>query len=212
MTLGITTQNANPNSGFTGLGLNSAAPTPNPYGALPPNPYGNQQGQGLMNGIMQGAGFNPAYAQTSITPPSETEILAAMMNTIQPIDRFFIGQSMPIFVEMMSNISAFSILNVLKNSTFKINDEGEMNMDLSSLPNDLQTLSAENIIAQLNTLQNIAQQSVTSALQERDRIIAISEQSLLHSALSGALTDQTFLENAGNAMGTTARSFFGLRG
>tara|TARA_R110002051_G_scaffold322890_1_gene414804 strand:+ start:1993 stop:2625 length:633 start_codon:yes stop_codon:yes gene_type:complete len=209
MTLGITSQNTNPNNGFTGLGLTPTAPTSNPYGAPPANPYGNQQG--LTSGMMQGAGFNPAYAQTSITPPSETEILAAMMNTIQPIDRFFIGQSMPIFVEMMSNISAFSILNVLKNSTFKINDEGEMNLDLSSLPSDLQTLSAENIIAQLNTLQNIAQQSVTSALQERDRIIAISEQSLLHSALSGALTDQTFLENAGNAMGTTARSFFGLR-
>ena len=98
-----------------------------------------------------------------------------------------------------------------KNSSFKIDDDGNMKMDVSSLPSDLQTLSAENIIAQLNTLQNISQQAVTSALQERDRIIAISEQSLLQSALTGALTDQTFLENAGNAMGTTARSFFGLR-
>jgi hypothetical protein len=164
-----------------------------------------------MGGMLQGAGFNPAHAQAPIAPPSDTQILAAMMNTIQPIDRFFIGQSMPIFVEMISNITAFSLLNVLKNSSFKIDDDGNMKMDVSSLPSDLQTLSAENIIAQLNTLQNISQQAVTSALQERDRIIAISEQSLLQSALTGALTDQTFLENAGNAMGTTARSFFGLR-
>lgn len=205
MTLGIGT-NQNQNNGFTGLALGAATPNMNPFGAQQ-----SQQMNPLMGGLLQGAGFNPAYAQAPIAPPSETQILAAMMNTIQPIDRFFIGQSMPIFVEMMSNITAFSLLNVLKNSSFKIDDEGNMKMDVSSLPSDLQTLSAENIIAQLNTLQNISQQAVTSALQERDRIIAISEQSLLQTALTGALTDQTFLENAGNAMGSTARGFFGLR-
>tara|TARA_R100000995_G_scaffold2295_1_gene1507 strand:- start:5967 stop:6584 length:618 start_codon:yes stop_codon:yes gene_type:complete len=205
MTLGIGT-NQTQNNGFTGLGLGAATPSTNPFGAQQ-----SQQMNPLMGGMLQGAGFNPAHAQAPIAPPSETQILAAMMNTIQPIDRFFIGQSMPIFVEMISNITAFSLLNVLKNSTFKIDDDGNMKMDVSSLPSDLQTLSAENIIAQLNTLQNISQQAVTSALQERDRIIAISEQSLLQTALTGALTDQTFLENAGNAMGTTARSFFGLR-
>tara|TARA_Y100000385_G_C13024596_1_gene607820 strand:- start:701 stop:1318 length:618 start_codon:yes stop_codon:yes gene_type:complete len=205
MTLGIGT-NQTQNNGFTGLGLGAATPSTNPFGAQQ-----SQQMNPLMGGMLQGAGFNPAHAQAPIAPPSETQILAAMMNTIQPIDRFFIGQSMPIFVEMISNITAFSLLNVLKNSSFKIDDDGNMKMDVSSLPSDLQTLSAENIIAQLNTLQNISQQAVTSALQERDRIIAISEQSLLQTALTGALTDQTFLENAGNAMGTTARSFFGLR-
>jgi hypothetical protein len=205
MTLGIGT-NQTQNNGFTGLGLGAATPSTNPFGAQQ-----SQQMNPLMGGMLQGAGFNPAHAQAPIAPPSDTQILAAMMNTIQPIDRFFIGQSMPIFVEMISNITAFSLLNVLKNSSFKIDDDGNMKMDVSSLPSDLQTLSAENIIAQLNTLQNISQQAVTSALQERDRIIAISEQSLLQSALTGALTDQTFLENAGNAMGTTARSFFGLR-
>jgi len=205
MTLGIGI-NQTQNNGFTGLGLGAATPSSNPFGAQQ-----SQQMNPLMGGMLQGAGFNPAHAQAPIAPPSETQILAAMMNTIQPIDRFFIGQSMPIFVEMISNITAFSLLNVLKNSTFKIDDDGNMKMDVSSLPSDLQTLSAENIIAQLNTLQNISQQAVTSALQERDRIIAISEQSLLQTALTGALTDQTFLENAGNAMGTTARSFFGLR-
>jgi|TARA_R110000824_G_scaffold92890_3_gene225035 hypothetical protein len=210
MTLGISSQ-PNQTNGFTGLGLTSTAPAVSPYAA---NSFG-VQGQAvnpLMNGMMAGAGFNPAYAQAPMTPPSETEILAAMMNTIQPIDRFFIGQSMPIFVEMISNITAFSLLNVLKNSTFNIDDDGNMKMDLSSLPSDLQTLSAENIIAQLNTLQNISQQAVTSALQERDRIIAISEQSFMQTALTSALTNESFLENAGNAVGTTARSFFGLRG
>jgi len=137
--------------------------------------------------------------------------LASMLNTIQPIDRFFISQSMPIFVEMVSNIAAFSILNVLKNSTFKIDDEGSMNLDLQSLPSDLQTLSAENIIAQLNNLQNISQNNVNNALQERANIIALSEQSVLQTALTSALSDSTMMESIGSAAGTTARSLFGFR-
>ena len=117
MTLGIGT-NQTQNNGFTGLGLGAATPSTNPFGAQQ-----SQQMNPLMGGMLQGAGFNPAHAQAPIAPPSDTQILAAMMNTIQPIDRFFIGQSMPIFVEMISNITAFSLLNVLKNSSFKIECE-----------------------------------------------------------------------------------------
>ena len=86
-----------------------------------------------------------------------------------------------------------------------------MKLDVLSLPSDLQTLSAENIIAQLNTLQNVSQQAVTNAMQERDRIIGLSQQSLLQGALGAALEDQTFLENAGNAAGGMLRSAFGMR-
>lgn len=165
----------------------------------------------FMNGMMGGMGVNQQYYNAPVAPPSDTEILASMLGTIQPIDRFIISQNMPIFVEMLSNISAFSILNILKNCSFKLDDEGVMKMDLQSLPSDLQTLSAENIIAQLSNMQNASQQAVTMAQQERDRIIAISQQSLLQGALGAALEDQTFLENAGSAAGGMLRSAFGMR-
>ncbi|MAR83200.1 MAG: hypothetical protein CMF55_00180 [Legionellales bacterium] len=165
----------------------------------------------FMNGMMGGMGVNQQYYNAPVAPPSDTEILASMLGTIQPMDRFIISQNMPIFVEMLSNISAFSILNILKNCSFKLDDDGVMKMDLQSLPSDLQTLSAENIIAQLSNMQNASQQAVTMAQQERDRIIAISQQSLLQGALGAALEDHTFLENAGSAAGGMLRSAFGMR-
>jgi len=198
MTLGLTNTNAN-TSGFS-LGAQQG------YGAQQ-----SQQINPLMGGMLQGAGINQQYYQQPVAPPSETEILSAMLGTIKPIEKFMISQNMPVFIEMMSNISAFSLLNVLKNCSFKIDDEGVMKLDVLSLPSDLQTLSAENIIAQLNTLQNVSQQAVTNAMQERDRIIGLSQQSLLQGALGAALEDQTFLENAGNAAGGMLRSAFGMR-
>jgi len=117
---------------------------------------------------------------------------------------------MPLFVEMIANITAFSLLNVLKNSTFKIEDD-TISLDVASLPSDLQTLSSENIISKLNNMQNISQQTVTVAMQERDRIIALSQQSLMQGMLNSALADTTMLETVGSGVGSAVRSAFGFR-
>lgn len=203
MTLGITTTPQTQSNSLLGGNYNNGMVATDPYAQQNTNPF--------MAGMMGGAGINQQYIQQPLAPPSETQILASMMNTLLPFDRFFISQSMPIFVEMISSITAFSLLNILKNSTFKIDDEGNMNLDLQSLPSDLQTLSAENIIAQLNNLQNISQSNVNNALQERQAIIALSEQSVLQTALTSALADPGMMESLGSAAGTTARSLFGFR-
>ena len=170
-----------------------------------------QQVNPFMAGMMGGSGLGMQNQYNApIAPPSETEILSAMMNTMQPIDRFIISQNMPLFVEMIANITAFSLLNVLKNSTFKIEDD-TISLDVASLPSDLQTLSSENIISKLNNMQNISQQTVTVAMQERDRIIALSQQSLMQGMLNSALSDTTMLETVGSGVGSAVRSAFGFR-
>jgi len=170
-----------------------------------------QQVNPFMTGMMGGSGLGMQNQYNApIAPPSETEILSAMMNTMQPIDRFIISQNMPLFVEMIANITAFSLLNVLKNSTFKIEDD-TISLDVASLPSDLQTLSSENIISKLNNMQNISQQTVTVAMQERDRIIALSQQSLMQGMLNSALSDTTMLETVGSGVGSAVRSAFGFR-
>ena len=206
MTLGITTTPQPQSSSLLGGNYTNGMIASDPYAqqmATNTNPF--------MAGMMGGAGINQQYYQQPLAPPSETQILASMMNTLLPFDRFFISQSMPIFVEMISSITAFSILNILKNSTFKIDDDSNMTLDIQSLPSELQTLSAENIIAQLNNLQYLSQSNVNNALQERQAIIALSEQNVLQSALAGALADPSFMESIGSAAGTTARGLFGFR-
>ena len=158
-------------------------------------------GQTFGGGIMAGAGVNPQYMNAPMAPPSETEVLAAMLQTLQPIDRFIVSQNMPVFIEMLSNITTFSLLNVLKNCTFALDDEGVMALEVTSLPSDLQTLSAENIIAQLNSMQNMSMQAIQSAEQQRAQIKAMADQSLMQGMLGAAMADPGMMENAGQAVG-----------
>tara|TARA_R100000908_G_scaffold42361_1_gene19762 strand:+ start:5007 stop:5630 length:624 start_codon:yes stop_codon:yes gene_type:complete len=191
----FSTTPASNNSSFS-LGapaMNTAPPTQqgyqNSYGASP-----------LTAGILGGAGITPQQYGMPVAPPSETDVLAAMLTTLQPIDRFIVSQNMPVFIEMLSNITTFSLLNVLKNATFKLDEEGNMSLDVMSLPSDLQTLSAENIVAQLNSLQNTSMQSIQSAEQQRMQIKAMADQSLLQGAL-GAAMQPGVMENVGQAAG-----------
>ena len=158
-------------------------------------------GQSFGAGILGGAGVNPNYMNAPVAPPSETEVLNAMLQTLQPIDRFIISQNMPIFIEMLSNITTFSLLNVLKNCTFSLDDEGVMALEVTSLPSDLQTLSAENIIAQLNSMQNMSMQAIQNAEQQRAQIKAMADQSIMQGMLGAAMADPGMMENAGQAVG-----------
>jgi len=191
----FSTTPASNNSSFS-LGapaMNTAPPMQNQY----QNSYGASP---LAAGILGGAGVSPQQYGMPVAPPSETEVLAAMLTTLQPIDRFIVSQNMPVFIEMLSNITTFSLLNVLKNATFKVDDEGNMTLDVLSLPSDLQTLSAENIVAQLNSLQNTSMQSIQSAEQQRMQIKAMADQSMLQGAL-GAAMQPGVMENVGQAAG-----------
>jgi len=171
--------------------------------------------QGFMNGLGvqdQYAQFNQ-FAQQPVAPPSETEILMAMLETLNPVEKFIVSSQMPVMVEMLSNITTFSLLNVLKNSTFKLDEEtGTLSLDVTSLPSDLQTLSAENIVAQLSNLQNQSTGIIQQAEMRRQQVLAMSQQSMLQGALGAALENPGMMENVGNAVGSTARSLlFGGR-
>ena len=205
MSLGLTNNSA-PANNTLGLGASAPAPT---WG----QPQAQQSvGQSFGAGILGGAGINPQYMNAPMTPPSETEILSAMLQTLQPIDRLIISQNMPVFVEMLSNITTFSLLNVLKNCTFSLDDDGVLALEVTSMPSDLQTLSAENIIAQLNSLQNTSMQSIQNAEAQRQQITAMADQSIMQGMLGAAMADPGMMESVGQATGGFInRAIFGGR-
>ena len=199
MSLGLS--NLNSQSSTSALGLGVSQPT-NGFSAAPQThntAYGGASP--FTAGILGGAGVSAQQYNAPMAPPSETEVLSAMLQTVQPIDRFIISQNMPVFVEMLSNITTFSLLNVLKNCTFSLDDEGTLALEVTSMPSDLQTLSAENIIAQLNSLQNTSMQAIQAAEQQRQQIIMMADQSLMQGMLNTALADPGMMESAGQAVG-----------
>ena len=197
MTLGLSNLGGNQQTSSLSLGASQ------PNGFAQQQQYSNGYGTSpLIGGILGGAGISPQQYNAPVAPPSETQILASMLGTIQPIDKFIVSQNMPVFIEMLSNITTFSLLNVLKNATFTMDEEtGSLSLEVSSLPSDLQTLSAENIIAQLNNMQNVSMQVIQQAEQERQMILQAADQSLMQGMLNTALADPGMMESAGQAVG-----------
>ena len=150
--------------------------------------------------------------QQPIAPPSEAEIQLALMRSVAPMDRFVASAQMATLVQMLNDLVSFSVLEVMKNATFVINeDDGTMKMDVTSLPSHLQTMSAENVTNQFNQLQSTSQQNIQQMEMQQQQILAMAQQSLMGGALQAALADEGMMQKVGGGVGSFARSMLGGR-
>jgi len=183
------------------------------------NPFAQQNGMmqqaqnnAFMGGMMGGAGMQQGMMQQPMAPPSEMEIQLAMMRTLAPIDRFVVGAQMATFLQMFNDLVSFSVLEVLKNAEFIIDEkEGKMKMDVTSLPDNLQTMSAENVKNQFSSLQMASQQSIQQAEMQQQQIAAFAQQSMMGGALNAALANDGFMDKAGSAAGSFMGRMMGTR-
>ena len=193
--------------------LNLGAPQQN--GFAQQNAYQQQGGWAsnpIAGGFMQGAGINPQYMQQPIAPPSEAEIQLAMLKSLSPVDRFVVSQKMPMLVQMLNDIVTFSLLEILRNATFTLNeDDSTLKMDPQSLPTNLQTMSAENITSQFNAMVGKSQQDIDKAQMEQQQILAVSQQSMMGGALAAAMADEGFMLKVGGGIGSFTRNMIGGR-
>ena len=201
-------------------GNNNQAPMNN--GALNLGVSGNQQpwpaqqspfGQAAASPFMQGmtGGASTQWGQQPVAPPSEIEMQIMLLRGIVPMDRFIASQQMATLVQMLNNLVSFSVLEVMKNAVFAEDGDGNLKMDITKLPQHLQTMSAENIKAEFNTLQSGAQQNITLAEQGQSQIAAYSQQIMMSGALSAALADEGMMEKVGGGVGSVARGLMGMR-
>ena len=165
--------------------------------ATPTNP--------LMDGLYAGAGVDPRYLQQPVAPPSEIEIQMALLRSLAPIDRFVKSDEMGILIELLSNVVSFSVMEILRGATFKLDDEGNMQMDVASLPAHLQTISSENVAADFTTLQSQAEKAVAEAEASQTQIMALADQSIISGALATAMADEGFMARMGNTAGNVIR-------
>lgn len=202
-------------NGALNLGANNSmqsSATMNPFA-----PQGGMmqqaQGNSFMGGMMGGMGMQQGMMQQPMMPPTEMDIQLALMRTLAPIDRFIIGSQMGVFVQMLNDLVSFSVLEILKNAVFNINEEeGTMKLDISSLPSNLQTMSAENVTGQFTNLQMASQQNIQNAEMQQQQISAFAQQSMMGGALSAALQDEGFMNKVGSATGTFMGRMMGTGG
>ena len=184
------------------------------------NPFATQNGMmnqasqnPFMSGMAGGMGMNTQQmGQQSIQPPSEAEIQMALMKSLAPADRFIISQQMGTLLSMLNDLVSFSVLEILKGATFVINeDEGTMKLDITSLPSNLQTMSAENVTGQFSSLQMASQQNIQQAEMQQQQIMAFAQQSMMGGALNAALANDGFMDKAGGAAGNFMGRMMGMR-
>lgn len=170
------------------------------------------QQNAFMGGMTNNMGMQPGMMQQPVAPPSEMEIQMALMRTLAPIDRFIAGASMATLLQMLNDLVSFSVLEILKNAVFTIDeDEGAMKMDITSLPSNLQTMSAENVTSQFNSLKMASQQNIQQAEMQQQQIAAFAQQSMMGGALSAAMANDGFMDKAGGAAGTFMGKMMGMR-
>ena len=208
--LGLGNNNQAPmNTGALNLGVNAQQPMMQQQWGQQPSPFGAMGGTPFMQGMTGGA--SNQWGQQPVAPPSEIEMQIMLLRGIVPVDRFLASQQMATLVQLLNNLMSFSVLEVMKNAVFIEDGDGNLKMDITQLPSHLQTMSAENIKADFNTLQSTAQQNISTAEGTQQQIAMMAQQSLMGGALSAALADEGMMEKVGGGVGSVARGLMGLR-
>jgi hypothetical protein len=145
--------------------------------------------------------------QGGILPPTENEILMTMLNTQLPVERFVQSNTFNLVLDILGQMMTFSLLNVLKEANFNFDDElGVFKLDPTSLPSHLQTMSPENIMAQMSGLQNDVNSKVSNADNTRMQTLQRAESSMMHGALQAAMADPGMMQGAAEAGGSFLRT------
>jgi len=203
-------------NGALSLGVNTQPTTQSNFA----NPFANQQQQGfaqngMTQGFMAGMGMNQqqmGMMGQPMAPPSEAEIQLALMKTLAPMDRFVSSSQMATMLQLLNDLVSFSVLEILKNAEFTIDeDEGKMKMDVTSLPSNLQTMSAENVTSQFNSLQMASQQNIQQAEMQQQQIATLAQQSMMGGALSAAMQDEGFMNKVSGSAGNFMGKMMGMR-
>ena len=195
----------NQNSNTLNLGV------PSQQGQMPmqnSNPWGQpQQANPFVASLFGGQQQANQFMQQPVQPPSEIEIQMELLKQQATIEKFIASNQMGVLIEMIGSVVTLSVLDILRNATFTINeDDGTMKMDTTTLPANLQTMSAENIASQFTNLQASAQQIVNQSEMTQQQLAAFAQQSMMGNALSAALADEGMMNKVGGGVGSFARS------
>ena len=183
------------------------------YTAHTQNWYAPQSQPTAMGAMLSGFTGQDPYNPTPVMPPSDTEILMTMLDQQYSVERFLASPLFGSILDVISSITTFSLLNVLKNSAFNFDEEdGVFALDTTSLPEELQTMSAENIMAQVTALNAQLGQLISQADAIKQQTLQNAGNSLLQAQLANAMADPGMMTNAAEAGGSFMRNLmFGGR-
>ena len=202
---------AAPQNGAIGLGQQQSFGQHPQFGQQYNSPYGQQQQQGMMGSFMGGATNNAYNPNQQMVPPSELEMVSMLLHHQKPVDQFLMGPNLNSLISIIANVVNLSMVEFFRNAKFTEDKEGNLAIDVASLPQQYQTLSPENVTAEMTKMQAACNQTVQQSLMEQQQLLAMAQQSSMQGMLEGALSDPGVMEKAGAGMGSLVRGVVGLR-
>ena len=181
---------------------NSQQPTQN-TGALNLGlPNGQQQVPFQITNGTQNGGYNP-YAPSA--PPSEMEILSAMITQNPSIDKWLSdnnGANLNMLISLMSNVVAVSLSTMLTNAKIKETDDGFV-FDFSGVTG---MPTADSVTMAQTQILNQASNNVQQMNMQFQQMVQLANQSMMQGMLDNALADPSMLQAAGQGAGSFLRS------
>jgi hypothetical protein len=214
LSLNLSQSGAPLTNGYAGYGSSQVAHTGYSSPQAAQNWFPPQQGQPSAAGAMF-AGFTgqDPYNPQAIMPPSDTEILMTMLDQQYSVERFLASPLFGSILDIINSITTFSLLNVMKNATYTFDEEnGVFSLDTTALPPELQTMSAENIMALVTALNAQLGQIIGQADQIKMQTMQNAGNSMLQAQLANAMADPGLVTGAAEAGGSFMRNLmFGGR-
>lgn len=184
---------------------------PSTYGAAPAYGMSNNMmgvGMGAMDPMMmQQQMQNPFMQQMANDPVMAT---SRLLQYYDPVSSFMVSANMGTFMDLFTEILSLSMKDFFSNVTFVTDAEGKITLDLSSMPQNMITLSPENVSLTLQRLQTscnnqlqMNQQQTQMLLQAHNPMMSGQNQPGFFGSLLGSVLGQQ-MQNGGMGMGTMA--------
>jgi len=167
--------------------------------AMPPSPS-----MGFGAGMMGAMGMQPG---APMAPPSELEVMAALIQTSVPVDRWLAGPNMEMLVSLLYKVSALATVDVLKNVSISEGNDGKMVFDFSAFA---AAPTADSVTMESNNLKTAATMTRDQAQQQQQAILNMVQQNMMSGALSAAMANPGMMESVGGGMGSLFRGLVGL--
>ena len=179
-------------------------------GALNLGLAGGQQQVPVQGQQQQQWGQQQQYGLQYQAPPTEMEILSAMITTNPMIDKWLSdnnGENMGMVVSILSSLVAVSVNTLLANARI-IEDGDGYKFDFSGVQG---MPTADSVMMSQTQLLNKSSNNVQQKNMQFQQMVQLANQGVMQNMLNDAMADPGLMQNVGGGLGSLVRGLAGGR-
>jgi len=143
------------------------------YGGMGMSGYGMQQNNGMMGGgmdpmQMQMMQQNPMMQQMANDPVMAT---SRLLQYYDPVSSFIVSHQFATTMNLVGEVMTMALKDFFANVKLTTDEDGKISLDMSTLPSNIATMSAENLALTLQGLQGAANQQLQMNSQQTQMLL-----------------------------------------